>query len=158
MLIESEDQAIAILNDAQLENQHREIAIHYLAEHPTSTGIKQLIGALFNDEFTIRWVASIALAQLGPAALPEVLRALTNPELNTFRLREGVIHLLHYSSNLAHEPVYKHQFMEPNVYIKPGTLVSISELMTALKGPAADISSMEAAGKLLAQLENLPTD
>jgi hypothetical protein len=158
MLIESEDQAIALLNDMQVGYQQRELAIHYLVEYPTPTGIKRLVGALVDDEFAIRWVSSIALAQLGPMALPEVLRALTDPQLNTAQLRRRVIHILHYSSNLANEPVYKHRHMEPKVYIKPGKLVSVSELMAALKEPAADIKSMEAAGKLLLQLENYPTD
>jgi hypothetical protein len=68
-------------------------------------------------------------------------------------MRRGDVYILHYSSNLAHEPVYTHQHIEPQVQINPGTLVSVSKLMTALKGSAADISSMKEAGKLLSQLE-----
>lgn len=158
MFIDPEDQAIALLNNKQLNYQKREFAIHYICEHPTPEGIKALVEALRDPEFGVRWTASTALAQLGPQALPEVLRALTTPKSNTVRLREGVIHILHYSSNLAHEPVYKHQHMEPKVYIKPGTLVSVGELLTALKGPAADIKSMKAAGKLLLELEDYPTE
>jgi hypothetical protein len=154
MFINPEDQAIALLGDKQLEPQKREFAIHYLAEHPTPASITALIGALQYKEFTLRWVASTALAQLGSLALREVLRALTDPKLNTAPLREGVVHILHYSSNLANEPVYKHAQIKPQVYAKPGVLVSVSELMTALKGPAADINSMKAADRLLAELEN----
>jgi hypothetical protein len=154
MFVTPEDQAVAILNDEQLEYQRREFAIHYLAEHPTPAGVTALVGALQDKEFSIRWVTSTALAQLGPLALPEVLRALTDPKLNTTPLREGVIHILHYSSNLAHEPVYKHQHIEPQVYVKPGKLLSVGELMSALKGPAADINSMKAADKLLLELGN----
>ena len=117
-----------------------------------------MVGALRDPEFAIRWAASVALAQLGPLALPEVLRALTNPKSNTVRLREAVIHILHYSSNLARESIYKHKDMEPKVYIKPGKLVSVSKLLSALKGPAADISSMRAANKLLLQCESNPTE
>jgi hypothetical protein len=156
MFINPEDQAIALLQDIQLEHQQREFAAHYLAEHHTPAGIQALVDALQYKEFALRWIASTALAQLIPLALPEVLRALTNPQANTATLREAVIHILHYGSNLAHEPVYKHQHIEPEVYIKPGKLVSVSELMTALKGPAADINSMKAADKLLLQLENYP--
>jgi hypothetical protein len=154
MFIGPEDQAIAVLNDKQLAYPKREVAVHYLAQHPTPEGIKALVAALRDSELGIRWVASTALAQLGPLALPEVLQALTNPKTNTVRLREGVIHILHYSSNLAHEPVYRHPHLEPKVEIKPGTSVSVNELLTALKGPAADIKSMKAADKLLSQLEN----
>jgi hypothetical protein len=117
-----------------------------------------LVGALLDDEFAIRWASSIVLAQLDPMALLEVLRALTDSQLNTVRLRRSVTHILHYNSNLANEPVYKHRHMEPKVCIKPGKLVSVSELMNALKEPAADIKSMEAVSKLLLQLENYPTD
>jgi len=157
MFIGPEDQAIAVLNDKQLAYSKREVAVHYLAQHPTPEGIKALVVALRDSELGIRWIAATALAQLGPLALPEVLRALIDPKTNTVRLRDGVIHILHYSSNLAHEPVYKHPHMEPKVHIKPGTLVSVKELMTALKGPAADIKSMRAAGKLLSTLEKYST-
>jgi hypothetical protein len=153
-----EEQAIALLNDKNLVYHKREIAIHYLAEHPTPASIKGLVDALRDKDFAIRWKASTALAHLGPLALPEVLRALTNYKTNTVRLREGVIHILHYSSNLAHEPFYNHQQVEPRVYIKPGKLVSVRGLLNALKGPAADINSMKAADKLLSEMEKYPTE
>ena len=158
MFTNPEDQAITILTDMQLDIQQREFAIHYLAEHHTPAGIQALVAALQYKEFALRWIASTALAQLGPLALPEVLKALTNPKLNTAPLRESVVHILHYSSNLAQEPVYRHQHLEPRVEIKPGISVSVNELLTALKGPAADIKSMKAANKLLLELENYSTD
>jgi hypothetical protein len=154
MFITPDEQAIKILQDTQLDIQKREFAVHFLAEHPTPAGIQALVSALQYKEFAIRWVASTALVQLGPLALQEVLRALTNPRLNTASLRESAIHILHYSSSLAHEPVYKHPHLDPQVHFKPGSSASISELLTALKGPAADIRSMKAADKLLSELEN----
>jgi HEAT repeat protein len=92
MFVNPEDQAIAVVNNKQLNYQKREFAVHYLSEHTTPEGIKALVGALRDPEFVVRWAASTALAQLGPLALPEVLQALTNPKMNTVRLREGVIH------------------------------------------------------------------
>lgn len=154
MFTSPEDQAIAILKDTKLDYQKRELAIYHIAHYPTKTGIRALVEALRYKEFALRWAAATALAQLGPQALPEVLRALTNPKMNNTPLRESVIHILHYSSNLANELVYKHQHIEPQVYIKTGRLVSVNELMNALKGPAADINSMKAADKLLLELEN----
>lgn len=154
MFTNPEDQAITILNDTKLDYQQREFAIHYIAQHPTPEGIQALVGALQYKEFAIRWVAATALAQLGPLALPTVLRALVNPKMNTAPLREGVIHILHYSSTLAQEPVYNHRHMEMQVFGKPGRLVSVGELMSALKGPAADITSMKAADRLLSELEH----
>ncbi len=154
MFINSEDQAIALLKNKQLNYQKRETAIHYISEHPTSEGIKALVEALRDPELGVRWTASTALSQLGSKALPEILRALADPKTNTVRLREGVLHVLHYSSNLAHEPVHKHPQMEPQVSIKPGTLVSVRDLITALTGPAADVASIDVAGRLLSRLEN----
>lgn len=154
MSINLEDQAIVRLYDTHLNYQKRELAIHYICEHPTQQGIKALVNALSDQEFGVRWTASVALAQLGSLALPEILRALTVPEKNTVRLREGVMHILHYSSNLAHEPVSTYQYKQPQVYIKPGRSVSVGDLIAALKGPAADISSMEVAGRLLLRLED----
>jgi hypothetical protein len=154
MVITTEEQAIKILQDMQVDTPQRELAVQYLAEHPTAAGIQALVSALQYKEFAIRWVASNALIQLGPSALLEVLRALTNPRLNTAPLRESAIHILHYSSNLAQEPVYRHHHVDPQVHLKPGSSVSVSELLTALKGPAADINSMKAADKLLSELKN----
>jgi HEAT repeat protein len=154
MFVNSEDQAIALLKNKQLNYKKREYAIHYISERPTSEGIKALVEALRDPEFGVRWTASTALAQLGSKAFPEILRALADPKTNTVRLREGVIHILHYSSNLAHEPVYKHPQIEPQINIRPGTPVSVRDLLTALMGPAADITSIEVAGRLLSRLEN----
>lgn len=153
MSINLEDQALVRLKNTHLNDQKRELAIHYICEHPTLQGIKALVNVLNDQEFGVRWAASIALAQLGSLALPEILRALTIPEMNTVRVREGVMHILHYSSNLAHEPVSTYQYKEPQVYIKPDVSVSVGDLIAALKGPAADISSMEVAGRLLLRLE-----
>lgn len=156
MLITPKEQAVAVLNNKQLPIRKRELALHYLTGHPTLEGIKAMVDALRDSDFALRWLAATALAQLGPLALPEVLRALTNPKSNTVRLREGVVHILHYSSNLAHESVFTQQHMEPQVFIEPGKLVSVRKLMTALKGQLADINSMKEAGKLLLEFENHP--
>ena len=155
MFVSPVDQAIAVLQDTKLDYTLREVAIHEIAKYPTPTGIQALIGALQYKEFALRWVASTALAQLGPKALRYVLLALTQPESNTDPLRESVIHILHYGSNLAQEPVYKHAQVEPEVLLKPGLTLGVGELMTALKGPAADINSMIAANKLLKELDKL---
>jgi HEAT repeat protein len=154
MFIGPENQAVDVLNNKKLSYHRREVAVHYLAQHPTPEGIKALVVALRDSELAIRWTAATALAQLGPLALPEVLKALVDPKTNTVRLREGVMHILHYSSNLAHEPVYKQSEMEATVHTLSGKLTSANDLLNALKGPAADIKSMKAAGKLLAQMEH----
>jgi hypothetical protein len=113
-----------------------------------------LIESLLDDEFSVRWEAAVALAQLGPHAFPDVLEALTDPKLNTARLREGVMHILHYSSRKEEEPSSGHKPVEVQVVANSGDLVYVDELMAALKGPAADIRSMVEAGKLLFQIRN----
>jgi hypothetical protein len=153
MLIESEGQALKVLSDIQLENEQREAAIAYISANPTPQGIKQLVTALQDEEFAVRWSASNALSHLGPMAFLEILRALVDPKLNTLWLREGVYHVLHYSSSLANIPFHLQQEEEPNIHIEPQKVVSVRELLKALKGPAADIASMEVASKLLLQLE-----
>jgi hypothetical protein len=155
MFDNSLEQAIAVLNNTQLEDQKRELAIQVLAEHRDPATIKALVNALQFKEFSLRWTASTTLAQFGAPGLVEVLRALLNPELNTAPLREGIIHILHYGSNLADEPVYKHNQIDPQFVLKPGVTVSVNELLKALKGPAADINSMIAASQLLQELEQL---
>jgi hypothetical protein len=91
-------------------------------------------------------------------AFLEILRAVADPKQNTSWLREGVYHILHYSSNLANIPFHLQDEEEPKIHIEPHKVVSIRELLRALKGPAADISSMEVASKLLIQLEENSQD
>ena len=133
--ITSVENAMEILDDPLEDQLLREKAIRYLSYRPFDRVIKKLVEALQYDEFAIRWEAAIALAQLGEKALPELLRALIDPKkVGDPRLREGVYHVLHYNRS----PFYS---------------VNITRLLQALKGPAADISSMEEASRLLRPIE-----
>jgi len=134
--ISSVEQAVEILSD-QLEDQLlREQAIRFLSYHPSEEVINKLVWTLQDDEFGIRWEAAVTLAQLGEKALPELLKALTDPDrVGDPRLREGAYHILHHNR----DPFYG---------------VNISRLLQALKGPAADIASMKEAGRIMAQIKN----
>ena len=134
--IYSVEQAVEILSD-QLEDQLlREQAIRFLSYHPSEEVINKLVWTLQDDEFGIRWEAAVTLAQLGEKALPELLKALTDPDrVGDPRLREGAYHILHHNR----DPFYG---------------VNISRLLQALKGPAADIASMKEAGRIMAQIKN----
>jgi hypothetical protein len=77
----------------------------------------------------VRWKAGAALAQLGEAGMPALLRALCQSTEDTL-LRQGARHVLHYNSS-------------PRVHQQS------QELMEALKGPGAAVSTMEVAHKLL---------
>lgn len=136
MFITSEAQALEILDDTGQDMRHREAAARYLAAHPSPEIVGRLVQALQDNDFGVRWEAAVALSQLGNPALIEMLKALTDPKrVGDSRLRRGIYHALHYNQSL-HLPV------------------SMTRLMEALKGPAADIASMEEAGRLLQLIEH----
>lgn len=115
-----------------------EKAIDYLVEHPNDQAIQRLVLALQDDDFGVRWMASLALAKLGKKALIAVLEALTDPHrVGDSRLRAGAYRMLEHM-NL------------------PEISESARMLMPALKGPAADICSMEAAFIFLQELKKSP--
>lgn len=133
--ISSIERAMEILDDPLEDQMLWEQAIRYISHQPSEKVIKRLVWALQDDEFGIRWEASTTLARLGKKALPELLKALTDPDrVGDPRLREGAYRVLH--SNL--DPFYA---------------IDITQLLQVLRGPAADIATMEAAGKILAQIE-----
>jgi HEAT repeat protein len=135
MTIESEARAYRLLDDVHQAPYVREAAVRYLAKHASPTAIQHLVLALNDDDFGVHWEAAASLAQLGTTALPALLNALTNPELAASpRMREGAYHVLHYAS-------------APEVRNYAG------RLMTALKGSAADITTLVEANRCLQQIE-----
>ena len=138
MRFTAEDQAINVLDDNSNAYWKRESAARFLSEHPTDRAIEHLVHALQDDNFGVRWEAAVTLTRLGEAALPELLTALADPHrVGDSRLREGVYHVLHYSH-------------------APKMPVPIDGLMEALKGPAADIATLEEANRLLDMLKKQP--
>ena len=133
-MFQSDSEAIAVLNQPELDTLLREDAVHYLGHHLSPRGLESLVQALEDDEFGVRWAAAVALSQQGEAALPTLLRALMERGGDSPLLREGAYHVLHYNAS--------------------ATVHALSqELMQALKGPAAGISAAEAAYKLLQKLQ-----
>ena len=122
-------QAIEMLNDYSESVLEREKAIEVLRLDPSPAGIEALVRALEDDVFGIRWTAAAALATLGEAALPPLLRTLVEHARNS-QLRESAYHILHYNT---HRCVRR----------------ECTELMQALKGPASDIAVIGAASALL---------
>jgi HEAT repeats len=135
MVISSSVQAMEILDDVREDAAVREAAIRYLAEDPTPVVIARLVQALQDDEFSVRWEAATAVAQLGEAGMLEVLKALTDGNrVGDPRLRECAYHILH--TNTATVPM------------------PIAELLVALhEGPAADITSLVEASRALRAYE-----
>ncbi len=131
MTITSETQALDILKDVSRDPELRAKAARYLGQYPTPQVIQSLVAALQDDDFGVRWVAAEALAKCGPVALPEMLKALTDPKrVGDPRVRSGISHALHEIRN-------------------PELQAQTADLVEALRGPAAAIPAMIAAGALL---------
>lgn len=130
-MIKSREEAIAILKNTGLSELEREDTVHYLRDHPSPEGTEALVAALEDDNTGVRWAAGAALAQLGDAALPPLLKALCQPSEDSL-LREGARHVLHYNAS-------------------PRVRQQSQELMQALKGPGSAVATMEAAHRLLVQ-------
>ncbi len=134
MLIESVQQAKAVLDDVHEDAGSREAAVRYLAAHAIPAIITRLVQALQDDDVGVRWEAANALAQLGEPALREVLKALTDPQrVDDPRLRESAYHILHVTQAAMPVP--------------------LTELLEALRGPAADVASLVAAHRVLHALQ-----
>jgi HEAT repeat protein len=132
-MIKSPEEAIAILKNIRLSELEREDAIRYLQEYPSPEGMQALVAALQDDDYGVRWKAGAALAELGEAGMPALLKALCQPTEDEL-LRQGTRHVLHYNAS-------------------PRVRQQTQELMQALKGPGSAISTMEAAHKLRALWE-----
>ena len=130
--IDSQEKAVSILQDVSLSEHTREEAIDYLIRYPTSEGIELLVATLEDDDEGVRWAAGTALAKLGDAAWPVLLRALVKPG-PSIRLRRGARHVLNHTTS-------------PKVRQQSG------ELLRALKGQEAALSTEVIAHKLLRQL------
>jgi len=128
-MIKSPEEAIAILKNIRLSELERDDAIGYLQEHPSPEGMQALVTALQDNDYGVRWKAGAALAELGEAGMPALLKALCQPTEDEV-LRQGARHVLHYNAS-------------------PRVRQQTQELMQALKGPGSAVSTMEAAHKLL---------
>ncbi len=129
MHIISLEQALGILDNPFATVAEREAAARYLETDPDLRAVPRLARALQDEDFGVRWAASEALAQLGVAALEEVLRALADPKrVGDPRLRESAYHMLHIGQRWP---------------------VPVKGLLASLKGPAADLASLEEAAHLL---------
>jgi HEAT repeat protein len=128
-MIQSSAQAIAILQDQHLPENQRTDAARFLATDTSDESIAALVAALSDADHGVRWAAGSALALLGDAAMPAMLSALLQPNVDK-TLRDGVRHVL-----TDNRSAHVRQLSAP--------------LVKALKGPEADIAAMQEAAKLL---------
>lgn len=128
-MFESTAQAIAALQNPRLPENQRTDAAHFLATASTPDGITALIAALTDGDHGVRWAAGAALANIGEPAMPALLHALAGAGVDKM-LRDGARHVLTDNSSV--------RVRELSV-----------PLIKALKGPEADIATMQEALKLL---------
>ena len=128
----SETEAFATIQDDSKGLLDREHAIHYLAKHMSPAAVEQLIPVLDSDEFSLRWAAADALRYAGNMALIPLLRKLVQSG-SSFTVREVTHHAL--SKNIS--PTVREQ---------------AQEVLVAMKGPAADLATTQAAYQLLRKL------
>jgi HEAT repeat protein len=133
-MIESTQQAMAVVTDAHRTEAERERAIHYLEANPSPEATEALISALETDDYGVRWAAGKALAHMGEPALPPLLHALINRS-DSPRLRKGAYQVLHENTS-------------------PWIQDHSQELLTVLRGRWSEIDTMRAAQQLLATLES----
>lgn len=133
---QSEAEALTMLRNRRLALLQREEAIHYLAEHLNPQVIEELADTLTDPEFSIRWAAARALTWAGEAALVPVLRRL----------------LEHGSSVTFRDVAY--YVLDDNTSGRVQELAS--DVLEALKGPAADVAAPRAAYELLRALGEQP--
>lgn len=132
-MFESTETAVAVLQDTNRDSEERVHAIRHLEQGANQEIIELLVTTLHDDEYSVRWAASEALALLGDDAFPALLHALARPD-NDQRLRESIKHIVHTSNG-------------PTVQ-KEGQI-----LVRAMHGPSQDIATMEAAYDLMNKLK-----
>ena len=131
-MIQTVEEAITVLEQPIGASIAREDAIHFLRNHPSDEGAERLVAALSDDDAGVRWAAAQALIDYGEQALRPLLRALTQ-RAGDYNLREGAHHVLHEN---------------PNAAIRQ----QAAELIKALRGPGADVATMQVASKLSLRL------
>ncbi len=129
-MFESTAQAIATLQDARLPENQRVDATHFLEADANSESIAALIAALRDNDHGVRWAAGTALASIGEPAVHLLLTALIGPDVDKV-LRDGARHVL-TDNKSAH--------------VREAAV----PLIKAMKGPEADVATMQEALKLLA--------
>jgi hypothetical protein len=134
MIFNNVDEAIRVLGRTGGGSLVHQEAIHFLAGLEGCAECEALVRALQNDDFSVRWQASLMLAWMGWKAVPAILSALIDPQrVGDQRLRQSVIHTIHSFQ----EQAIRSQF---------------APLLKALSGLAADLATMREASLLYAKI------
>ena len=128
-MIQTTEQAIAVIQNTRLSEAEREEGIHFVRQAPSAQGIEVLVETLRDNDHGVRFAAAHALAYVGDAAMPALLQALAQAD-NDIALRKGATIVIGENTS-------------PKVREQGQTLLN------ALKGSQAGIATMEAAIKLM---------
>lgn len=99
-MFNSSANAIAVLTNNTQSEQERETAISFLKQNPNAAGINALVSALHDADAGVRWSASVALAELGNAALRPLLVELTSTKKRC-QSTTGALHAFHYNADAS---------------------------------------------------------
>ena len=132
-MIQTTEQAIAVIQNTRLSEAEREEGIHFVRETPSAQGIEVLVETLRDNDHGVRFAAAHALAYVGDAGMPALLRALAQPDTDVV-LRKGATIVISESTS-------------------PKVRQQGQALLSALKGSQAGIATMEAAIKLMPSFE-----
>lgn len=128
------EEALSVLGEASTNWSTREEAHQFLVRTNANIEVPQLVEALCNDNFNVRWQAEKRLSEMGLPALEGILRALVDPKkVGNPRLRNGIYHVLRNHKDAAVRQLTAH-------------------LLDDLHGCAADLKSMHEAHRLLQEL------
>lgn len=128
-------EALQALENVSAGSQKHLEAIRFLNGLDECFEVKNLVKALQNDDFSVRWEAADLLAKIGHSAIPQMLKALMDPErAGDPRLRNGVVRIIHK--------------LEDHLLKK-----ELSPLLAATKSSSADIETMRVAFQLLKKFD-----
>lgn len=133
-MIQSKEEALAIMSDLHRTPWEREQAIHYLRKQTlTRHEIEALIDQLRDSWAGVRWAAGSALAAAGHSAIVPLLRALTGSNVNSLLLAS------------AHHVLHDTVDAEARKQAEP--------ILAAIRGPGADVAAMTEAAHWLSRLD-----
>lgn len=131
-MFETIAQATALIQNKNEPEERRVAAAHYLGEHGTEESAAVLVSALDDDDPGVRWAASEALAKMGDAAMPALLRAMVQPHCS-LRLIDGAKHVFHTSSS-------------------DNVRAETTQLLQTMHGSSRSVAVMSAASALMTKL------
>ncbi|MBK8049005.1 MAG: HEAT repeat domain-containing protein [Anaerolineales bacterium] len=129
------EQALAVAQDTKRSSQDREAAMRSLENKSSDATITAMIKLLSDSDAGVRWTAASTLISFGDTALVPLLQALVEQHDSTW-LREGAYHVFHDTKSIK---------------VSNATM----GVMKALKGPASETATTDAAAQALMKIYNI---